>query len=230
MKTLSITLLTIFCVINTFPQQDTISGSYKLRGKVKDQDSAVFTRLDLYISKGDQNRKVATDINGEFEIGLSAGNYEITVNPMISKDFRAFIKIQEIGLNPNNIEFEIDSRRICYCDSSGDPFPKIINVPKPPYPAAARAVRASGEVVVAIKVGQDGKVISASAESGHPLLRSSAVAASRSATFEVSDSSEERDVRVTFVFLVSESMKEGIARYTNPYRIEVAAPPSVIDY
>jgi TonB family protein len=56
-------------------------------------------------------------------------------------------------------------------------------LPKPAYPAAARAVRASGAVNVQVTIDENGNVISASAVSGHPLLRASAVQAARSSKF-----------------------------------------------
>lgn len=61
---------------------------------------------------------------------------------------------------------------------------KAIDLPQPPYPPAARAVRASGQVSVQVTVDEKGKVISASAVSGHPLLRSAAVQAARQAKFK----------------------------------------------
>lgn len=60
---------------------------------------------------------------------------------------------------------------------------KATNLPKPPYPPAARAVRASGAVSVQVLISETGSVISASAVSGHPLLRPAAVAAAREARF-----------------------------------------------
>ena len=57
------------------------------------------------------------------------------------------------------------------------------SLPQPSYPPAARAVRAQGEVRVQILVDKVGKVISASAVSGHPLLRSAAEEAARKASF-----------------------------------------------
>ncbi len=60
---------------------------------------------------------------------------------------------------------------------------KAISLPKPAYPAAARAVKASGTVVVSVTIDEDGRVISAAATSGHPLLQPSAVAAARNARF-----------------------------------------------
>src|SRR5215204_4782742 len=60
---------------------------------------------------------------------------------------------------------------------------KATNLVKPPYPAAARAVRAAGAVNVQVTIDESGNVISASAVSGHPLLRASAVQAARSSKF-----------------------------------------------
>jgi len=58
-----------------------------------------------------------------------------------------------------------------------------ISLPKPPYPPAAKAVRAAGAVNVQVTISESGSVISASATSGHPLLRAAAVQAARSAKF-----------------------------------------------
>ncbi len=58
-----------------------------------------------------------------------------------------------------------------------------ISLPKPPYPPAAKAVRASGAVNVQVTISEDGSVISANAVSGHPLLRAAAAQAARSAKF-----------------------------------------------
>lgn len=60
---------------------------------------------------------------------------------------------------------------------------KAVSLPKPPYPPAAKAVRASGSVSVQVLVDEKGNVISASAVSGHPLLRAAAAAAAREAKF-----------------------------------------------
>ncbi len=60
---------------------------------------------------------------------------------------------------------------------------KASSLPKPAYPPAARAVRASGQVVVQVVISETGSVISASATSGHPLLRQAAVGAARGARF-----------------------------------------------
>lgn len=60
---------------------------------------------------------------------------------------------------------------------------KVISTPTPPYPAIGRTARAQGAVVVQIEIDEDGNVISATAISGHPLLRAAAVQAARLSTF-----------------------------------------------
>ena len=63
---------------------------------------------------------------------------------------------------------------------------KAESLPKPVYPQAAKAVRAKGEVNVAVEVDENGNVSSASATSGHPLLRASAEQAAKRAKFKPS--------------------------------------------
>ena len=60
---------------------------------------------------------------------------------------------------------------------------KATNLARPAFPAAARAVRASGAVYVQVTIDEEGKVISAEAVAGHPLLRAAAVQAARASTF-----------------------------------------------
>ncbi len=60
---------------------------------------------------------------------------------------------------------------------------KAKSLPLPAYPPAAKAVRAQGAVNVQVVVDMNGDVISASAVSGHPLLRAAAVKAAREAKF-----------------------------------------------
>jgi len=73
------------------------------------------------------------------------------------------------------------------------PIPKVVsggvvnskatNLVKPPYPPAARAVRASGQVNVQVTISETGSVISANAVSGHPLLKQAAEQAARQSKF-----------------------------------------------
>lgn len=60
---------------------------------------------------------------------------------------------------------------------------KATSLPKPPYPSIARAAKASGTVAVQVVIDESGRVVTARAISGHPLLRASAEAAARQAKF-----------------------------------------------
>ncbi|HEX6125277.1 MAG TPA: TonB family protein [Pyrinomonadaceae bacterium] len=60
---------------------------------------------------------------------------------------------------------------------------KARSLPKPRYPLTARAVRAEGKVSVKVLINERGRVVSANAVSGHPLLRNAAEAAARQAEF-----------------------------------------------
>ena len=58
------------------------------------------------------------------------------------------------------------------------------NLVKPPYPAIARAARASGQVQVQVVIDENGDVIEAEAISGHPLLYAAAAGAARASKFK----------------------------------------------
>ena len=58
-----------------------------------------------------------------------------------------------------------------------------IELPKPKYPAIARAAHVSGTVLVQVIIDEEGKVSAAAAVSGHPLLYGVSAAAARQARF-----------------------------------------------
>jgi protein TonB len=60
---------------------------------------------------------------------------------------------------------------------------KTIEKPAPPYPVIAKAAGVQGPVAVQIVVDEQGRVISAKATSGNPLLQSAAVQAAYRARF-----------------------------------------------
>jgi TonB family protein len=75
-----------------------------------------------------------------------------------------------------------------------------IDLPKPQYPAAAKAIGASGAVNVQVMIDESGVVTSAKAVSGHPLLRQNAEKAARGARFKPTLLSHE-PVKVTGVIV-----------------------------
>jgi hypothetical protein len=74
----------------------------------------------------------------------------------------------------------MDSRDVA---SGGVLNGKATLLAKPPYPPAAKAVRATGAVSVQVLIREDGSVYSAAAVSGHPLLRAASEIAACSSTF-----------------------------------------------
>lgn len=87
-------------------------------------------------------------------------------------------------------------------DGSGNFLRRSIvgNMPKPPYPAAAKVVRAAGPVSVRLLIDENGSVFSAEAISGHPLLRASATQAACRTQFRPTVVSDQR-VRITGVII-----------------------------
>ena len=101
-------------------------------------------------------------------------------------------------------------------------FPVVTKFVEPPYPPAAVAVRASGDVNVLIEVSSDGTVIHALATSGHPLLRPAAVAASRNWSFSKVPGTHYLNVIFRFRDTYREKWKP--AELNGHYALEVIMP------
>jgi Gram-negative bacterial TonB protein C-terminal len=222
-KLLFAVALLIFCLSNTNFAQ-TSENSHTLRGVFKNQNSEVLAGVRMVFKNSEREVLAYSDINGDFEVQLLPGRYELTVGKTISEQFIAFIDIRENGLNPNYVEFiiEIDLNSL---DAS---CPKTVTFTKPIYPQAARAVRAMGEVVVLAKIDKTGKVVSAKAVGGHPLLRATSERAVLASTFEPSET-DEREAKLTYVFLSYSKEKQNIKRYSVPCRMEIIddSPPTI---
>jgi TonB family protein len=134
-------------------------------------------RLEPTMSNKPSNLSANTVANGNFAMNTSA-----TPPPVTASGTPKPV--------PGNFAFNTDStppplttKSVPRPISGGVLNGKAIELPQPPYPPAARAVRASGAVTVQVLIDEHGNVVSANAVSGHPLLRSAAVQAARSARF-----------------------------------------------
>ncbi|HEY0429096.1 MAG TPA: energy transducer TonB [Pyrinomonadaceae bacterium] len=88
---------------------------------------------------------------------------------------------------------QADKAQMTDTSKSSLPVPKVISggvlngkaktLVKPAYPEAAKAVRASGAVNIQVTIDEEGNVISATAVSGHPLLRAASEEAARASKF-----------------------------------------------
>jgi TonB family protein len=222
-------------VVAGYGQTDyAITGNHEVVGVAKTLDGSVISGLFLYVSKGPESRTFETDIDGKFRLKLQSGHYVVTVNKIHSPNFKLFLNIQTDGLNPNNLVLTIDLAKYCCSTSDGRAFPKPESLSMPPYPPAARAIRASGEVIVSTKLRADGSVESASATSGHVLLRSAAIKAARESRFEPGAEGRLREVILTYAFIgYAEKnwmeIKPGIRRYSSPFRITVIGARPELD-
>jgi hypothetical protein len=156
-----------------------------------------------------------------FSIDLSPRDYEITVNSTNSRTFKAFIHIAEEGLNPSDVTFIVDPDDACCRLADGSIYPNRYRFPNHRFRRAARAVRAKGEVEVAVRVEADGKVSEVKAISGHPLF-----APFRFRLLALRFRNNVRATRPgTNVCLLGQPTDDTkTPRYTNLYRIEVEAP------
>jgi TonB family protein len=85
---------------------------------------------------------------------------------------------------------------------------KAIEKPAPVYPVIAKAARAQGPVVIAVTVDETGRVISAAAEAGHPLLKEAARLAALQARFSpttLSGQPVKVTGKITYNFILTES-------------------------
>lgn len=178
----------------------------------------MFSYVRLFITGNNKTTSITTNVDGEFNTQLSPGRYEITVERIVSNKFTAFIEIRENGINPNDVEFITETNPICCGEFPDKIYPKILSLPKPPYPIAARVARAVGRVDVSVKIDKQGRVTSAKAESGHPLLRTASEQAASQSLFETSENAIEREAKLTFVFLGS---GKNLKHYSNRYRTEI---------
>lgn len=223
---LSVLLFAVFFAGLGLSQEVSTEKLYKFKGIIKDENSAVITGTKLSFN-GNNKTSAVTDGNGEFIIELLPGKYEITINKHISSDFVAFVEIRGNALNPNNVEFIIKTNALCCGQTADKMYPKLLSFPKPPFPPAAVAVRATGEVIVLVKIGKDGKVISSAVESGHPLLKAVSEKWAKQSLFETSETPDEREVRLTYVFL--HDGKQNLKHYSNSYRTEIIADFHILD-
>ncbi len=220
-KLFILTLLTLLVSISISAQNNSVSKKHEFKGTIQTQNSEVIAGANLYFKSDKQNFTVVTDINGEFKTELEAENYQITVNDVLSKSFKAFIRIQDEGANPNDVNFIVKTNKNPCGLSENEICPKPISFPKPPFPVQAIIKKLTGEVIVKIKVDKNGQVVDAVAQSGHSLFRQAAVLAAKKSKFETSDISEFRELELIYVFLDPRDTKDNnySKRYKNTYRI-----------
>ncbi len=164
--------------------------------KVLMQDTSVSTKIPDTTSVTKNNVRVVRDLSNTVLGNNESDAKTLRQNPN-----------EQVSLNKDGVESKKDTVLVDKDDDepkfektpaptpkpTEKPAPKTVsggvvngkarNLVTPQYPSQARAVRASGQVAVAVTIDEAGNVISASAVSGHALLRSAAVSAARSSKF-----------------------------------------------
>lgn len=224
-------LLLFLCISSAFGQP---TASHKVTGTLADNSGMPIVGAFVRVSAIGEDAKTdirtpVTDNKGKFAVELPPGDYVLTVGDHLSPDARLVLKVPEYGPIPGDITFTVNAEKYCCSDKQGKKYPTLTVLPKPPYPAAARAVRARGEVVVRIELNDDGSVKAAQAVSGHPLLRVASVNAAKGSKFAAPDEASARSVSLVYVFIVDG--EDLLAyRHSNPYRIEVISAVEIISH
>ncbi len=103
----------------------------------------------------------------------------------------------------------------------------IKSVVAPAYPAAAKAINASGSVTVEIKINTFGEVEQTKALTGHPLLRGAAEESSKRWRFFPANTT--KCLKITFIFHITsrdETEDKLTTIFTYPYQVEVRSRPA----
>lgn len=203
--------------------QSEFPGNYDVSGTVRDQSGAVLPGLLLNFEKQFAGRVERTDINGDFRATLHPGEYVVTAPELGSRSPKVFIKIVREGPNLSRLDLVVDSSKMCSPQG-----PVVTKKVSPPMPPAARAVRATGTVTVLIKVGSDGSIVSASAVSGHPLLRAASAQAARQFEYDPTSINGETDLTLSFIFLDGSVTTEDIERFQCDSQIIINPEPIYI--
>jgi TonB family protein len=112
--------------------------------------------------------------------------------------------------------------------------PKVITAAAPDYPILVALSLSGGDVPVEVKIDRSGKVSSASADVGNPLLRKAAVETAYRWRFEPA-SADVRTVRLLFSFQLGDDYEPGgqhvATVFLPPYKVEITYKlPPHIDY
>ena len=222
-------LIFLLLISSAFGQAKT---SHKVDGTLADNSGMPIVGAFVRVSAIGEDaikdiRTPVTDNKGRFAVELPPGDYVLTVGDHLSPDARLVLKVPEYGPIPGDITFTVDAEKYCCSDKQKMKYPTPTSLPKPPYPPAARAVRATGEVIVKVELNNDGTVKSAQAVSGHPLLRVASVNAAKGSKFAAPDEGSARSVSLVYVFIVD---GDGLIayRHSNPFRIEVISTVEII--
>ena len=215
---LSLGLLFLF-FLSVSAQNSIQQAFFVVKGKVKDKENNPLAGMSLVVEGDKFKQTIVSDENGQFSINLPKGKFTIKGNEVVSKNFLAFLEIFADKPNPTDFDLVVETNQICCSPTSDGKETEIIKYVFPPYPPAAKAVRASGEVVVAVKIDKDGNVTSAKAKIGHALLKAISEVAAKQFLFSKDENTPEREGQIIFAFRTIETSRPN--NFRKPNRLEV---------
>lgn len=151
----------------------------KLNSIFKDRETnGVYREGTNEVEKGIRLAARDQDITGYQENNVTVEDFERLIDDL----HKAGIDQISVDFTPNT---SLSSETAPKTISDGILNEKAVQLVQPIYPSAAKAVKASGQVMVQVTIDENGNVVSAETTGGHPLLKAAAVQAARSSKFAV---------------------------------------------
>lgn len=155
----------------------------------KTNDSSVVTKTPLFSNVTSGKYKIEIIKDGyqrrikEFELNCKTSVEILTISKVLYLQKGNVKEVTKFRGTKYTGEVKVDDEQYKSKSEDAPVNSKATNRAIPNYPAAARAVRASGAVNVQVKIDEDGEVVIANAISGHPLLRQAAEKAAKESRF-----------------------------------------------
>ncbi len=218
-RTLLILAATLLFATFSFGQ-----SRHTVEGTIRNDAGEVVPALSIIARSDGEETKGITDGNGHYRLYLPPGNYLITAPELGEESFREYVSVTKESASTSRLDIVASTRPLC--DPGTYKFLAVQKSVRPPYPPAARAVRAIGNVTVMVNVSEDGMVASAKAMDGHPLLRATAVKAAELFEFDRSGVTEKGEIEFPIRFVFTETNEEqNVLRFSCDYRIVIDASP-----
>ena len=175
--------LTYSLLEDTSTRTENTSGTMKLKASLESDGTLKLNSVRTFDS---QMGKMTVTVNETWELADGGQTLKVkrTYESMhgTHSSEMIFAKKENVGIGFANGEDVLTAIR-AKTVSGGVLNGKATKLVKPAYPEAAKAVKAGGAVNVQVTIDEAGSIISATAVSGHPLLRTASEEAALASTF-----------------------------------------------
>lgn len=153
------------------------------------KEVSILTKIPIFANLSSSKYKIEIIKKGyqrrikEFELTCKTADEILTISKVLYLQKGDVKEVTKFGGSTYIGSAKVDDEQYKSTSKEASVNSKATNLVIPNYPAAARAVRASGAVNVQVTIDEDGEVIMANAVSGHPLLRQAAERAAKESRF-----------------------------------------------